>query len=547
MSSGRKKMVINTRERAVSDDINRLQQFAAADTMEAWRYLLNVQRGTLDLAAGAVALESTTQDAPLKAEIIGGLLVKPQLASTSCLVDGGVIFMLDPDGATGILPGGANDPADSLYKFVKDAGVTSLGALTVAANASGSIRIDVVECQRIANVILESSNRDIFDTTTGTFTASSQTKVQRDELVYRVRQGAAGAGYPAAVQGWLPLAVISVPNGSVNLDTCTIWDVRPLVNDRIQQPFNASRSRPVVRKCAVTGTPAACAGLIEAEFGTRKVGGRLRRGTPGVDAETLDVTDAANQEAGIAFTANRPWQLYLLTPFGLPRWARYTDATSGSRVPRNPLGIPVVSMIPADGDGNPSAAIALPASTGLGGTTSSAMAVYSGYNTPGGVQKLAVGNNDDGLINVNALTTGGPIEVVGTPSDPDIRKSWSSFLLTSGTHFPANAKAILVDMRCLMTIAAPAITDADINVWAFLPNGGAQYMNLNTGGKVTNVTGSAEPRHPRALMWIPLPSVYPLAAAYTIQLLMEIFNESNGLTMGCTTSLPLLRVLGWKL
>ncbi len=317
----------------------------------------------------------------MSGEIHGsGLLFTPAVGSTGSVVGPGIAGLLDPDAVP--------STDDSQYKYVADPGTSSL---TLTANSSGSIRIDVVECSRVQpDTILETDNRDVFNTVTGLFAASTVNKVSQAQLQYRIRTGTPGAGFPGTAQGWLPLAVLSVPNATTVWDTVTVWDVRPLLSDRIFQPFAVAREMPLWLNSSgitveVDSSMTLCTGTVEvsatdislgslATYSRRRLGGRLRRGTPGTDLpvsgyDGLDLADAANQ-SGMAASATN--YLYLVEPFGLPRWARYTDFTAGVRQPRSPRGIPMVTGVaPMHFYGAPSSPLTLPSSTGLGATTTS--------------------------------------------------------------------------------------------------------------------------------------------------------------------------------
>jgi hypothetical protein len=143
MPSGAKELVINSLERAVSTDINRLQKFSNQYRAELMRALLNTSFGTDDSQSGGQYTpgSNSVTGTPVSSEIISGLLVQPQIGNFNVLVTPGFVWMLNPDGA----------PDDSPYKEVLDAGVPAAGTLTMSTNVSVSIRIDVIECQLTVN------------------------------------------------------------------------------------------------------------------------------------------------------------------------------------------------------------------------------------------------------------------------------------------------------------------------------------------------------------------------------------------------------------
>lgn len=447
MSSGTgRRIVINTQERAVSTDINRAQAFAGQDRDELLRYLLDVT-GSDDIDSGGVVVEPSTVETPLRAEVINGLLVRPQVGSFNLLVDPGVLMAMAPDGTAD----------ESNYKLVRDPGITVLGTLTMATNGAGSPRIDVVEVQVNATPNIVTDNRDIFNAVTNLFAASVVTKETKAQLVYRVRQGVAGAGMPANQAGWLPLCVASVPPAAASNDAITFWDVRPLVSDRARGVSALSIDYPLVEKQNWTiddraniGVNAFLRGSFSGTVNSRRVGGRFRRGTPGSDvAISADLLDAANQEPGFAFPATGFYYVYLATPFGLPRWARYADAPA-ARQPRSPRGIAVVSAVaPQHMTGKPSAGIQLPTSTGLGGSTTDALCVAAPYAV---VASNIYGGFNDGKVFYPSRSFG--------PSIAATTNTSSRFTgnLVEGTTHPANAKAIWVQFTLSLTIPANSAT-----------------------------------------------------------------------------------------
>jgi len=507
MPSGGRRMVFNTQERVVSTDQNRQQAFIGKDRAELWRYLIDVSAGTDDLDAAALDTEYSTQENPLRAEILNGVLVQPQSGTLNLLVTPGAAFVLDPDASP------SSD--DSPYKFIRTAGVSTLGALALTGNASGFTRIDVVECQRVENTV-ETDNRDIFNPVTQLFTATTVTKGLQSEFTYRVRAGTPNAGFPGTAQGWLPIAVISVPNGATSCDQCTFWDVRPLVSDRAVAPFNVSRD--LSRKGASMGMvdftagQAQLSGVFERVAGSRRLGGRMRPGSTITDAQFVDLVNAANIANGQMPANNSYYYVWLLTPFSLPRWARYTDGPSG-RVPRSPRGIPVVSNVAPDKNGNPIAAVALPSALGLGGTTSSAAFVCcgrtDGSGTPrpmlvdGSVQ-WASNNGDAPQINNSAFTA--------------TSFTWS---LADNTHFPANARAILARIQLWPAVATLEVLNL-ANMMLIVNNAaGREVARIPVADVVAwNFSGTEKDPSLGFALRIPIPNAYTTVtpASYNVTL-----------------------------
>lgn len=523
-------MVINSFERAVSTDINRSQAFRLQDQNELLRYMVNVSALTDDLDAAASDTEFNTQGNPLLGEIMNGLLVQPQGGSLNLLVTPGVAFVIDPD----TVP----SADDSVYKMVHDAGVTTLGALAMTSNSSGSIRIDVIEVQRQDNTV-ETDNRDIFNPTTGLFSATTVTKGLQGQFTYRVRAGTPGAGFPGTAQGWLPIAVASVPNGTTVNDTITFWDVRPLLNDRIHAPFNITRSINKILRQQGRFNPSTkqLFGIFEGEVNGRRVGGRIRPGTPQTDTPNyLDLSLAANLDPTSTFTGTKCWFLYYVTPFGLPRWARYTDGPTG-RVPRSPRGIPVVSAVGPLQDGTPSGAITLPTVSGLAGSSSTAFCVAAGQILSGTFVAMVFDGKASIGSNGNPQTT-----QINTSS---LGASQAQFTL-DGTvyniYYPAHAKAIWVIFDIVgslpNTTAVPCLMSYSINDAANdaqVGNGIGIVMQVNSSG------GAYSNWEVAVLVRIPIQTDYPTATLATRTL---AFNY-QGLTFTPTGAHA--RIDGWEL
>lgn len=443
MAHGWRSMVINTQERALSVDINRLQRFKEQDTAELFRHLFDAYAASDDDQLGTIT-EPNTVETPLRAEIINGLMVKPQGGSLNLLVDAGLAFIMNPDAAAD----------ESNYKYIRDDGVTTPGSLVMSANASGSTRIDVIECRINATPLSVTDSRDIFNPTTGLFAAATVTKEQRGRLEYRVRAGTPGAGMPANQLGWLPLCVASVPNGTVSNDTITFWDVRPLLSDRVRNLNASPETWPQTERLhhfadnVTSGGQYRMYGRADVSHGGRRLGGVLRRGTPGTDADYVDLAAAANRSTDYTTPAPEAVErlrfVYLLTPFGLPRWARYTDGPAG-RVPRAPRGIPVISNTKPLANGAPSVAVGLPTATGLGSSTTAGMMI----------SVIAVDSTSFNLARADGrrvMFGYDQVELPGTLRTATPTAYTSEWTLTVGEDFPANAKFIYALFEMDVTI-----------------------------------------------------------------------------------------------
>lgn len=375
MSGGPKVIIVNPSERVASGDPNRMQAFANASLAELLRRIFDAT-STEDTAAGAINLGAATTS-PLRAEIINGLLFKPEISSVDCSVLPGVVLMVDPD----TVPSADDSP----YKMVLSDGV-AIGTLSFTANSSGQARVDVVECRRLPDVVSETATRDVFAVSTGLFTPTTVDKAKSDTLQFRIRTGTPGSGFPGTASGWLPLAVACVPNGSTDWDDATVWDVRPLASDlarplmHVTQPYPHPGMQYALAE-SPDGTARNLTGVIEMELGARRVGGNFN-----VDPLTaLDIRHSNTTiiEPGFAAVAG-PWFIYLCFPFSLPRWCKMLPASVGSRQPGGLRGIPVYTQKKSDTvDGRPASAITLPTPFGFAAatTTNAVMALAGCYAT----------------------------------------------------------------------------------------------------------------------------------------------------------------------
>lgn len=539
MSSGFRDIYVNPQERAASSDINRLQRFKERDLAELLRYMLNV---TGDEDSGAIVEYSTIGD-PLRAEIVNGLMVRPQLGSFDLLVDPGVCLLLQPDAAA--------DESD--YKFCKDAGVTVLGSLSVGSNSSGSTRVDVVECRLSATPGVVTDTRDVFDTSLGAFSATLVTKERYGVLEYRVRAGTPGAGFPGTASGWLPLCVASVPNGAASNDDATFWDVRPLVSDRVSTPFSMSRATCLYEQNLLAlndrdnGGELRASGTAKVSLADRWVGGILRRGSPGADADYVDLLDAANQADGYTVPATGFSYLYLATPFGLPRWARYNGAPA-TRVPSAPRGIPVLSTEAPSIGGTNDASFDLPLALGFGsgpvaaGQAACIAAVYSTSSTlRGGIVDGRVQWMSRGLSPTAGVINGIPIS-----ADVGFDRDTSTFTLIPGTHYPANAKALYACGKLFYNIQNNKFNrmqsgEVEVrtpagNPLCFLPCNRSSLWNA-AGGVVTGT-------HETGMIRVPLYPEYPGSSVPSTKKVVWHYDAVD--TTLTITGTPDFTIYGWE-
>lgn len=420
MSSGQRRVIYNSRERVISDDQNLAQAFIASDRAQTLRRLYNRATTNRDpflypgLSPQNVALPVATRGTVH--DVYGGLLVRPDLG-TSLTIDSGVVGMLVPD-----YPDlGAND---SPYIVVDSPGLGS-GVLTFTPNASGSPRIDVIEC-RVISELVSSQVRDII-APDGTITPQMVEKVRRAALEFRVRVGVPNANWPAVEQNWLPLAVAVVQSGATDFSQADFYDVRPLVSERLGTsssimpvvglpggviPGDYGWSIAKITSRSITSNTAAYA--LGESHGYRIGGSLIWKNTPSSLASfgttgngAFSPSSAENALAQAPSIADGDLNAMVFAfPMGLPRWVRYTqlpvsnalgeqkpqaNIAMNGRLPRGPNGILLIgrpTIMTASGQTN---ITGYPAVFGLGTQTGqSDLGVIAGWTVGDGTNHLMV-------------------------------------------------------------------------------------------------------------------------------------------------------------
>ena len=470
--NGGKRFFFNARERALSGDQNRTQNVHDQMLAELLRCMLDPSI-ELDQQAGSVEVFSTGSETPPRATIIAGIRPRPEVGTNNLFIEGGSLVIVDKPSPTA---------DESKLAFVVDPGVQTAGALTLTPGTGGAIRIDVIECQRVETVI-ESDSRDIFNTSTGLFTPALVDKVTTARLSYRIRTGVIGGGFPGVVADWLPLAVCSVPSGATTWDAVTLWDVRPLASERVQQPFNAYPSLNYYTRANlasdVTTVPSdvRVRGVVDCSFGAYRAGGQLIH--PGTTNQYLNVADTTLWATGLAF-ANAPWCLYAVYPFGLPRWVQYSPASAGIREPRGMRGIPVVARWIARYDGRPRTNLAqTPLWTGLlDSPNQDAVLICAGVQGSAGTLNGIVSDGTTTIFTNDSKITHGSAAASGN--------DWTEFVFTDGVTHPGNARSILVRFEFLFnfTVVGRISGANDIVV-------GNPYNSLNDSTVIASTQSSS--------------------------------------------------------
>jgi hypothetical protein len=389
MSNGGNRVILNTRERVISNDHNRLQDMIASSRANALARLHNDRYD--ERVPGYAPQVIIGGQTPMLADVFGGLFVKVDDA-TSLLVDPGVVGVMDPDPSPGL--------DDNPYKVIDDPGIQTLGVLTWLANSGGGIRIDLVVADVVEQVI-ETDNRDVYDTSTGLFTTQTVNKVMAKRLAYSIVRGTPGSGMPA-IPNRIVLAVASVPVGSTGWADCTFWDVRPMVSQRINSNITLENPRRhyefgfSLRGGSLSNAASTIFdGTARTEFDGYLVGGTLVKGTPGGGDVAFDIDDPANatNNATMATATDEGCNpVFLLFPAGLPRWARYSVGNAPGLTIRAPYGCQGILVagrktlndhLKIDATGKASG-VTPPSSTGLTGTSDGVAICVANLSVGGG-------------------------------------------------------------------------------------------------------------------------------------------------------------------
>lgn len=476
MSSGRKQLRQNTRERVISTDFNRAQAFGYGYSNEFLREQVLVPTD-VDYYAGVTfpvvgppigglnpasfAVDQITPQAPEYGTILNGLMVVVPVGATSILVSPGTALVIDPEG----LPGSSDptplnpDDGPGPNRTVYSAGISAIGVLNWTPYAGAGNRIDVVECQR-TNVVTETDNRDIFNPATGLFTPQAVTKVTAGDLTFRIRLGVAANTVPAAATGWLPLAVISTPTGVANLDSCYIWDVRDLASDM---------ATPNVRRTALLGKPEVqnlyaddatapaelrLSGESTATWGHYRFGGKLYDPRTALNYRDLESVTFA-KEPGYVAPVSSLYYVYALFPDPYRRWVGYTStAITGyaGRIPGGFRGILTVSSFaPSAVYNTPFLPIAPPSGWGITALTATGQLIAAG--------KTDAAANLERFIASDRVTWATQAPIVSTAGVLTATPNTYSFNFLSGNSFPSNARTLrlLVTMNITGMVANAAL------------------------------------------------------------------------------------------
>lgn len=205
--SGTDQIVLNTRERASSDDMNNLQALKDRTLLDSW--LEQFQRRTYSVGAQPVEVSQ-----PI---VLGGLEVAP--SGLDIGVSPGVLLQ---DSTTLVPVPGA---LDSDYRW------SALRAAAVIANpAPGGDTWFLIEAQ-MSEVVAATATRDIFDTATGLFVPTLVDKRTERTIVLSLVTGTA-TDIPLPTGGdFVVIGAVLVPTGGGAIPAANFFDMRPLWDD----------------------------------------------------------------------------------------------------------------------------------------------------------------------------------------------------------------------------------------------------------------------------------------------------------------------------
>jgi hypothetical protein len=556
MSSGRKTLKENTRERLISTDNNRVQSFVGAYANEAMREQMLAPMDdtlyigtTFSVAGGATtAVDQLDVAAPTYGGVLNGLMVIVPIGVTYILITKGMLLMVDPDGQVGSSNPNPPNPDDlGPSKLVYSEGVLTAGSLTWVGNGGPGVRVDVVECQRV-DLVVETDNRDIFNPATGAFIPAAVTKVVAGELTFRIRQGVPGGGLPAPALGWTPLAIISAPAGAINLDACAVWDVRQLLSDR-QSPFAAVRSVPAkvskynltCDRHSIVGQVALSGEVQGTMFGWR-YGGIVSNESASLGYVNL-LNLAYYAPPGFVLIPNAIYYLYAVFPVGYMRWVQYTQNAIvgvGGRCPGSFRGLIVVSHIPS-AQNLASAPVPIPAGWGLGGSSQVAGVIASGTVADNGGVPVFMGFvADSHMIKHEWNTTSTFQAIAATITDTPPAVDFA-FDLIPGTNYPRQAKRLR--LKIFTEIAGSAITDQyrmDTSLVITDSVGGGILGVEDTKSEISIAPGGIIPQ--TATIEISIPNAQAPVNKYHW---LQTYHPLSGATMPLSGITLLLRVTGW--
>lgn len=274
MSSGQQRVFFMNLERAISDDQITHQNFIARERNEILRVLLERDYSRFSQPGVSMRAEGTA-DAPLAGVVLDGIEMIVDSPGNVLVTAGTLAAWIGPP---------TNPLEDSGFVIIPDAGIDTLGKLTIADNTGTAPRCDVIECQPMLDSVVTHQNRDSYDEANDDFQPTSVAKFFRSQLVYRVRQGTPGTP-PGYAEGWLPIGLAIVQPGAP-ANKIDYYDVRPLYRELGSAlpvegyPLHPSTGNDVQCVGASTISDTGTFGQAETEFNDQRYGGPVFENSP---------------------------------------------------------------------------------------------------------------------------------------------------------------------------------------------------------------------------------------------------------------------------
>jgi hypothetical protein len=322
-------IVINSLERALSDDINNLQAMATRQLADQilYRYAERFSQG------------DGGSDDTIPRSVTGGLAIRLSGAQVEILP--GLLSQYSETFPA--VPGVLESPQRLGYHR----------ASVAFAHPGTPSRIMLVECQ-VVDVVTVNTPRDVFDVPTQTFVPTAVDKQTERQLAFQVVVGGGALQYPAFSGGdWVPLWFFSTDAGGLAV-AGTAVDVRPDMQEVLPgnprfAPFNEAQPEAVVVQSALSTRAPPAGGNIIAPV---SVGGS-------VDGRIGDRQFALQSAGGVVVPINSvaPANNVLSHLYLVPLEAAGVKAVPRSGVSK---GFPVFSDVsPTNGGRQNSAAIPL--------------------------------------------------------------------------------------------------------------------------------------------------------------------------------------------
>jgi len=324
-------------------------------------------------------------------------------------------------------------------------------------------------------------------------------------------------------------------------DVAFMWDVRPLVSDRVQTPLAAMTttvSRIINSDCELFdsgGGAASIRGRIDAIGPSgRRLGGDLAYSP--ADAG-VDLTSTSVAMTGFAPAALGPLYLWSCEPFGLPRWCRYTSVASGNRLPGRCRGM----LVASDGSCAPwpvklqnGQALPLPSAFGFPASAAAGTAalLWAGMADGAGAPlPYGIGNG------VQFTQDQAAAAFAASSKDADA----ATWTIVPGVHYPKGVRALHVRLEALFGAGA-ATTKSGIQ-WSVevLDEGTNHVAHVAIGNNCSHATDDFDCA---ATVRIPISTVYPTAAAPTTSVVFTYTGSQAGYAVAPTFTA--MTITGWE-